>query len=117
MDLPDAVLAFKLLDNANLDIQSKKLALKACQDIKFAAMKSALTRIFHDRSMSNDSPSTSLAIKQEVMFTNSRRPWNRGNFNRGSVRGRTNFSGQLNTFRGRGYMHSYRGQPKGKIQL
>ena len=70
MDLPDAVLASKLLDNANLDYQSKKLALTACQDIKFAAMKfAALTRIFHDRSMSNDSPSTSLAIKQEVTFT------------------------------------------------
>ena len=61
MELPDAVLAFKLhftllncprganlklLDTACLDMKDRQLALTACTDLTFASMKSALKRIF-----------------------------------------------------------------------
>ncbi len=46
MMLPDAVLAFKLLDTACLDEKNRQLALTACTELKFSSMKSALKRIF-----------------------------------------------------------------------
>ena len=46
MILPDAVLAFKLLDTAVLDVKEKQLALTACGTHTFADMKSALKRVF-----------------------------------------------------------------------
>lgn len=46
MTLPDAVLAFKLLDTACIEEKSRQLALTACTDLTFASMKSALKRIF-----------------------------------------------------------------------
>ncbi|KAG7489765.1 bifunctional UDP-N-acetylglucosamine transferase and deubiquitinase ALG13 isoform X2 [Solea senegalensis] len=48
MDLPDAMLAFKLLDTAGLDVKDKQLALTACPSVSFVNMKSALKRIFGD---------------------------------------------------------------------
>ena len=39
--LPDAVLAFKLIDNATLNHQQRLLALTACQDMKYTTMRSA----------------------------------------------------------------------------
>ncbi|KAL1281668.1 hypothetical protein QQF64_000471 [Cirrhinus molitorella] len=46
MILPDAVLAFKLLDTAGLDVKDKQLALTACSTLTFSDMRSALKRIF-----------------------------------------------------------------------
>ena len=46
MTLPDAVLAFKLLDNANLSNHERQLALTACTDLSYDKMKSAMKRIF-----------------------------------------------------------------------
>uniref|UniRef100_A0AAV2MI21 CCHC-type domain-containing protein n=1 Tax=Knipowitschia caucasica TaxID=637954 RepID=A0AAV2MI21_KNICA len=46
MTLPDAVLAFKLLDTECLEEKSRQLALTACTELTFASMKSALKRIF-----------------------------------------------------------------------
>lgn len=46
MTLPDAVLAFKLLDTACLDEKNRQLALTACTELTFMSMKSALKRIF-----------------------------------------------------------------------
>ena len=46
MDLPDPVLAFKLLDSCNLNYQEKQLALTATGDKTFKSMKAALKRIF-----------------------------------------------------------------------
>lgn len=46
MSLPDAVLAFKLLDKTLLSERDRQLALTACSDIKFSTMKSSLKRIF-----------------------------------------------------------------------
>ena len=39
MLLPDAILAFKLLDNAGLSQSDRLLALTACSDLKFDTMK------------------------------------------------------------------------------
>ena len=46
MGLPDAVLTFKLLDNANLTDEERKLALTFASDLNFTSMKSGLKRIF-----------------------------------------------------------------------
>lgn len=35
MELPDAVLAFKLLDTACLEVKDRQLALTACTDLDF----------------------------------------------------------------------------------
>lgn len=48
MELPDTVLAFKLLDTAGLNIKDKQLALTACPKVSFADIISALKRIFGD---------------------------------------------------------------------
>ena len=46
MKLPDAVLAFKLLDGASLSQEERQLALAMGNDLKFVTMKSALKRVF-----------------------------------------------------------------------
>lgn len=62
MELPDPVLAFKLLDTACLDIKDRQLALTACTDLKFASMKSALKRIFGGKT---SAPTPGMGINQE----------------------------------------------------
>lgn len=42
MALPEAILAFKIMDNAGLSSQEKQLALTACTDLQYKSMKSAL---------------------------------------------------------------------------
>ena len=39
--IPEAVLAFRLLDKANLTLSEKQLALTTSSDVKYATMKSA----------------------------------------------------------------------------
>ena len=56
MNLPDAVLAFKLLDTAVLDVKDKQLALAACGTHTFADMKSALKRAFGNRQRGKREP-------------------------------------------------------------
>jgi len=70
MTLPDAVLAFKLLDTACLEEKSRQLALTACTDLTFASMKSALKRIFGGKTtgISNGNES------QVVAFFGEQRP-------------------------------------------
>ena len=77
MTLPDAVLAFKLLDNVNLSNHERQLALTACTDLSYDKMKSAMKRIFgqNRHSDQNNSRSAACAIKQEsAMYTEYRRP-------------------------------------------
>ena len=88
MALPDAVLAFKLLDNASLTPQERKLALTACSELKYNNMKSALKRIFADGATATDGDSNQVVIKQESAFiTENRRyrptTYQRGGFNQG----------------------------------
>ena len=67
MVLLDAVLAFKLLDNAGISQTDHQLALTACNDLKFNTMKAALNRIFRTKSLSaNDDILCS--IKEESAF-------------------------------------------------
>ncbi len=68
MELPDAVLAFKLLDTACLDVKDRQLALTACADLTFASVKSALKRIF----TGNASDST-VGINQETAYVTEQR--------------------------------------------
>ena len=73
MTLPDAVLAFKLLDNATLNHQQKQLALTACQDMKYATMRSALKRIFGESSnIECNLENEPITIKQESAFFTSK---------------------------------------------
>lgn len=74
MELPDAVLAFKLLDTACLEVKDRQLALTACTDLTFASMKSALKRIFGGKSAST------VGINQETAYVTEQRrqrskPW------------------------------------------
>lgn len=70
MSLPDAVLAFKLLDNSNLNTKERQLALTACPDIKYDTMRSALKRIFsEDHSCTAVNSNTPFKIKQEPVET------------------------------------------------
>ncbi|XP_078481410.1 uncharacterized protein LOC100184952 [Ciona intestinalis] len=45
MELSDAILAFKLMDGANLNTSERQLALTLGADLKFKTMKSALKRV------------------------------------------------------------------------
>lgn len=74
MELPDAVLAFKLLDTACLEVKDRQLALTACTDLDFASMKSALKRIFGGK------PASTVGINQETAYVTEHRrqrskPW------------------------------------------
>lgn len=68
IELPHAVLAFKLLDTACLDVKDRQLALTACADLTFASVKSALKRIF----TGNASAST-VGINQETAYVTEQR--------------------------------------------
>ena len=68
MVLPDAVLAFKLLDNANFTFQEKQLALTACNELTLSSMKSAMKRIFGDRPATGGNDEKSISIKEEGAF-------------------------------------------------
>lgn len=67
MALPEAVLAFKLLDKAGLDQRDKQLALTACAQINFENMKSALKRIFGEGS--TNCHDFGVSVKQEVYYS------------------------------------------------
>lgn len=60
MKLPDAILAFTLLEKANLEKKDRQMALTACSDIKYETMKSALKRIFGDQHKRNQAVSLGL---------------------------------------------------------
>ena len=71
MALPDAMLAFKLLDNAGLSQSDRQLALTACSDLKFDTMKAALNRIFGTKSPLLDS-AAAVTVKEESAFVTER---------------------------------------------
>lgn len=77
MPLPDAILAFKLLDGAGLDLRERQMAMTACSAVgvvTFNNMKSALNRIFADKSTSEVTSAISVKSEPEVaMFTNNNR--------------------------------------------
>ncbi|ESP02026.1 hypothetical protein LOTGIDRAFT_157157 [Lottia gigantea] len=66
MTISDAVLAYKLLYNANLSNTERKLALTATVDGTLKSMKSALMRIFTDSaSKPIEDKSTGISVKEE----------------------------------------------------
>ena len=71
MPLPDAILAFKLLDNAGLSQNDRQLALTACSDLKFNTMKAALNRIFGTKSSLLDTAS-GITVNEESAFMSER---------------------------------------------
>lgn len=71
MALPEAIIAFKILDNAGLSSQEKQLDLTACTDLQYKSMKSALQRIFGENSSSYSDVKTDsqiITVKQEPGF-------------------------------------------------
>lgn len=75
MVLPDGILAFKLLDNAGLSAQERKLALTASTDLTFSSMKSALKRIFCENScgeIASGYKSEPIRVKEEVFMSQHR---------------------------------------------
>ena len=77
MALPDAILAFKLLDNAGLSQSDRQLALTACSDLKFDTMKAALNRIFGTKSPLVDSTAAIILKEESAFMTN--RYWDKSN--------------------------------------
>ena len=67
MVLPDAILAYKLLDNAGLDVRERQMVLSACNELKYEDMKRALRRIF------GETVSSHTVIKDEPTFFGSSR--------------------------------------------
>ena len=70
MTLPEAVLTFKILDNAGLTSKERQLALTASPDLKYASMKSALKRIFSETGSVGctsgfSSPNAGITVKEE----------------------------------------------------
>ncbi|KAA8582400.1 hypothetical protein FQN60_009140 [Etheostoma spectabile] len=78
MTLPDAILAFKLLDMACLDQKSRRLALTACTELKFSSMKSALIRISGGKTTGS---LNGIEMNQDVAFFTQQRPQGRGRRN------------------------------------
>lgn len=70
MTLPDAVLAFKLLDTACLKVKSKQLALTACAE--FSSMKLALKRIFGGKTTGSSNGIQVKQDKEQRIFTKQR---------------------------------------------
>lgn len=65
MDIPDGVLAYRLLNNANLSEDKKQLIKATLKEMKYDEMKEKLKKVF----TSNDSPQTSASrgfIKHET---------------------------------------------------
>ncbi len=98
MVLPDAILAFKLLDNASLSQTDRQLALTACSDLKFETMKGALSRIFGTRSPDSAS---GVSGDGETVFMTQRYERGRYRGNRGSRRPNSGYRGNRSNNSGR----------------
>lgn len=112
MELPDAVLAFKLLDGAGIERKERQLVLTAvASDIKFSSMKSALKRIFGTTKAKGDvSYQPGITIKQESAFFTQQRSTGRPAYGGGGNQNqnqRRNFSRDSNTG---GFQRNYQPQ-------
>ena len=72
MELPDAILAHKLLENAALDTRERQMALTASQELKYESMKSAMRQIFGECERQVVGTNVS-AIKEELVYSTSAR--------------------------------------------
>ena len=105
IELPDCVLACKLLSCAGLDERDKKLVLSATADLKLATMKTSLRRIFASvlSGTSSSLDSSSPTVKEEPCFSTSSESalWTSGGRGRGSYPARG--------YRGNDYRGRFRG--------
>ena len=82
MQLPNAVLAFKLLDSCNLSQRDRQLALTASSDLSFDNMKSALKRIFGGTGKNETNSGNGIEIKNEAaMWVQKKGIARKGKFN------------------------------------
>ncbi len=95
MQMPDAVLSFKLLDSSRLGQREKQLVLTAAHDRKFNSMKSALKRIFGN-SKEKEELESGITVKREeaAYFTR-----NQKQYGQRPPSSRNNFSSKNNTSR------------------
>ena len=91
----DAVLALKLLFNANLSEQQQQMALTACSNMKYEEMKNVLTRIFSKSPSATVFVENEREIKEEIMLTG-----NQNTRGRGSYRGYSSGRGRGRVSRG-----------------
>lgn len=68
MSLPDAVLAFKLMENAHLSDKDRQLALTSCTKLTFADIKSALRRIFGDQHCGKADQTAEIELKPDSVY-------------------------------------------------
>ena len=83
MALPDAVLAFKLLDNGQLSKAERQLALTACTELTYTNMKSALKRVFGDSKDEGHQAKGGdpiLVKKEEAYYTRQNRNYRGSNY-------------------------------------
>ena len=66
MKLPNTVLTFKLLDDAKITDDERKLVLTFCSDLQFEKMKSALKRLF--KTATAEQSTNEVNLKQEEAF-------------------------------------------------
>ena len=98
IDLPDAVLAYQLLKNANLPADKRDLARATISSLTFVHMKKQINAIY-DHCSSSELESNSRSIKVDpdpVYYSNSNR-YNRGSNNRGGSSGYQRYKGKPNT--------------------
>ena len=81
MCVPDAILAYKLLENASLDARDRQMVLSACGELKFDKM-SSLRRIFGEGIQSSSG-----TVKEEPVFYGGsfKQSRGRGNWRRNSA--------------------------------
>ena len=89
MQLPEGVQAFFILNAANIDDESERLARVTCPELTYNEMKATLLKIFCDPAASNDEPKIP-PVKTEPVFKVSHKMY-RGNYNRNWGRGRGGF--------------------------
>ena len=114
LELPDGVLAYRLLKSANLSSEHEKLARATLADLTYDKMKAQLKKIFSD----NSSSPTSTSMKIEPTYeTTHENYYTRGGYNqvraagtRRNSRGRFNYRGGSSAFyNNRGNTHQARG--------
>jgi hypothetical protein len=68
MELTDAVLAFKLLHTAGLNVKDKQLALTACPSVSFVDMKSALNFFLGNNVTPPQDGSSALRMSEDAAY-------------------------------------------------
>ena len=87
VQLPEGVQAFFVLNAANVDEESERLARVTCPQLTYADMRQTILKIFSDPSANTEDEKTP-AVKVEPVFKVSHRGSHRGNYRGRGTRGR-----------------------------